>query len=282
MKKNAGFTLVELAIVLVIIGLIVGGVLAGATLIRNAEMNAIVSEKTNFEAAINTFRLRYKAIPGDMPNATAIWGARDPDPGTCLTTLTTGTETCNGSGDKRVWNLSRFNSSSGAAQMTEIMEVLLIWQHLSNAGLIHGSLNGNTGTGAGIINTEIGVNSPPSKIGEATWFLQYLGEVSPLFAATYTPHVFPGSYSQMIVIGSIREQSFIGPAPIGPLFTTAESLGLDKKIDDGRPSTGILKSWTPAVGTEFENTCATSGDPDTAEYNVVGGNECAMIFKLKI
>ncbi len=65
-----GFTLIEISIVLVIIGLIVGGILVGRDLIRLAELRADISAVNKFDAAANTFRLKYNCIPGDCANAT--------------------------------------------------------------------------------------------------------------------------------------------------------------------------------------------------------------------
>ena len=63
--KNKGFTLIELSIVLVIIGLIVGGVLVGQDLIKAAEIRATVSQVEGYNSAVNTFRLKYNGLPGD-------------------------------------------------------------------------------------------------------------------------------------------------------------------------------------------------------------------------
>jgi prepilin-type N-terminal cleavage/methylation domain-containing protein len=65
-----GFTLIELSIVLVIIGLLVGGILVGRDLIRAAELRADISAVDKFDAAVNTFRLKYNCVPGDCVNAT--------------------------------------------------------------------------------------------------------------------------------------------------------------------------------------------------------------------
>jgi prepilin-type N-terminal cleavage/methylation domain-containing protein len=67
-RLRAGFTLVEIAIVLVIIGLIIGGILVGQDLIRVATIRSQVSQIDKYQAAINTFRLKYNnALPGDVP-----------------------------------------------------------------------------------------------------------------------------------------------------------------------------------------------------------------------
>ncbi len=72
--KKSGFTLIELSITLVIIGLIVGGVLVGKDLIKAAEARSITKQIEQYRAAINAFKLKYNAIPGDMNNAESIWG----------------------------------------------------------------------------------------------------------------------------------------------------------------------------------------------------------------
>jgi prepilin-type N-terminal cleavage/methylation domain-containing protein len=66
-----GFTLIELSIVLVIIGLIVGGVLVGQDLIRAAEVRAQITQIEKFNTAVNTFHGKFGALPGDMDALTA-------------------------------------------------------------------------------------------------------------------------------------------------------------------------------------------------------------------
>jgi prepilin-type N-terminal cleavage/methylation domain-containing protein len=63
-----GFTLIELSIVLVIIGLIVGGVLVGQNLIDAAAVRAQISQIEKYNTAANTFRGKYGYLPGDIPN----------------------------------------------------------------------------------------------------------------------------------------------------------------------------------------------------------------------
>ncbi len=62
-----GFTLIELSIVLVIIGLIVGGVLVGQDLIRAAGVRSTISQIEKYQTAVNTFRGKYGYLPGDIP-----------------------------------------------------------------------------------------------------------------------------------------------------------------------------------------------------------------------
>jgi len=77
-KSRSGFTLIELSIVLVIIGLLVGGVLVGRELITAAEMRKDISLFEKIDAAVNTFRGKYDCLPGDCAKATSFFtGARD-------------------------------------------------------------------------------------------------------------------------------------------------------------------------------------------------------------
>ena len=66
MRSEAGFTLVELAIVMIIIGLLIAGVLKGQALIQNAQVTATVAQTKAIEAATTTFRDTYNALPGDI------------------------------------------------------------------------------------------------------------------------------------------------------------------------------------------------------------------------
>lgn len=108
MKKQQGFTLVEIAIVLVIIGLLLGGVLGGQQLIASAKVKSQLQQVKELAAAINTYQDKYGALPGDDANATTNTG---------VNTLTNG----NGNG-----------SYSGAEGNRRI------WEHLEAAGMLAG------------------------------------------------------------------------------------------------------------------------------------------------
>ena len=78
--QQSGFTLIELSIVMVIVGLIASGVLFGRDLIRSAELRGDLSAVEKFDTAINTFRLKYNCIPGNCANAQDfLAGANDGD-----------------------------------------------------------------------------------------------------------------------------------------------------------------------------------------------------------
>lgn len=90
-KFKDGFTLLEISIVLVIIALIVGGIIAGQSLIRSAEVNATLTEIEQYQTAVDTFTTKYQEIPGDMSDASSYWPTCDATPANC-----------NGDGDQAI------------------------------------------------------------------------------------------------------------------------------------------------------------------------------------
>lgn len=108
-----GFTLIEIAIVLVIIGLLLGGVLKGQELITSARVRNLISQQDGVKAAYFGFLDRYRSLPGDYASAS-----------TNIKAVTT-----NGDGDGQI-ELS--NSAS-------VNESILAWDHLSHAGFVTGS-----------------------------------------------------------------------------------------------------------------------------------------------
>lgn len=78
-KIQSGFTLIEIAIVLVIIGLLLGGVLKGQEMMTNAKIKRTSNDFNGISAAIFSYLDRYGAFPGDDPNAGVRWGATPGD-----------------------------------------------------------------------------------------------------------------------------------------------------------------------------------------------------------
>ncbi|MCM2307256.1 MAG: prepilin-type N-terminal cleavage/methylation domain-containing protein [Sulfuritalea sp.] len=118
-SRQSGFTLVEIAIVLVIIGLLLGGVLKGQELINSAKIKGLVNDLNGVTTAVYGYQDRFKALPGDDPNATTRWGTNTT---AALPATSVGNATLNGA----------FNSATGTD------ESRLFWQHLRLAGFISG------------------------------------------------------------------------------------------------------------------------------------------------
>jgi prepilin-type N-terminal cleavage/methylation domain-containing protein len=115
LSKQKGFTLVEIAIVLVIVGLLIGGVLKGQEMITNAKLKRIESDNAGLQAAIFSYQDRYLQLPGDDDAANGRFDSTPP----------------NGTGDGTitgVWHAT-----------TVAMETGMFWMHLRASGLVNGS-----------------------------------------------------------------------------------------------------------------------------------------------
>ncbi len=121
-----GFTLVEIAIVLVIIGLLLGGILKGQEMITQAKIKNVVADFSGISAAYYGYQDRYRAIPGDDPNAGTRW--------------TTAPAAVSGNGDGVVagtYNQACPNTSVGATVPGQ--EACLWWDDLRRAGFVAGN-----------------------------------------------------------------------------------------------------------------------------------------------
>lgn len=116
-NNRSGFSLVELAIVLLIIGLIVGGVLKGQDLIQSARVNDVQTTLNQLRAATNTFQDKFVAMPGDMSNGAMVADGMG-----------------DGNGNGRIDTGNRYGDVGD--------DTTLYWAHLAGAGLISG-VDGN-------------------------------------------------------------------------------------------------------------------------------------------
>jgi len=122
MKAQRGFTLVEIAIVLVIIGLLLGGILKGQELINSARVRNLADTATGIQAAYYGFIDRYRRVPGDWGSAGA--------------TLAIGVTINDGGNDN-----GQIDNGDGSVDWTEPNAM---WVQMAAAGFIQGSYGGGT------------------------------------------------------------------------------------------------------------------------------------------
>lgn len=261
MRKQSGFSLVELSIVLVILGLLVGGVLAGQSLIRAAELRAVSTEYSRWVAATRTFQDKYFALPGDMTNATAFWGAADASGpgGSCASPHTnagTGTQTCNGNGNGMIG----YSYPGSTVQVHN--ETFRFWQHLANAGLVEGQFTG-IAEDAGY-RISVGGNAPRSRVSGGTW--ESTRARNPGEAAADASGIV---YGHILRLGA--PTAFAAGTP---LFRPEEVWGVDTKMDDGLARQG-------SVITYEHNTCANGASISdlSASYRLDSTSRvCTVMF----
>ena len=256
-RTNSAFTLVEMSIVLVIIGLLVGGIVAGQSLIRASALKNVVTQYQHFVEAKRAFYDQYNAIPGDMANATNYWGVANAAPGICVTTPSTGTETCNGNGDGLVIAVPGSN------------EYYRYWQHLANAGMIEGRFDGITHGTTPYSSTS--ANSPSGRAGPGgLWFVINVG--SPSGDTSY----FDGTYGNLYEYGGAAANN----DPTSPVFLPAEAWDIDVKLDDGVPGIGkvVARDVNGFTGTNCTSATA-SNQQATATYYMAGKTkQCVLVF----
>ncbi len=224
--QQVGFTLIELSIVLVIIGLIVGGVLVGQDLIKAAEIRATIGQYEKYNAAMNTFRTKYNGMPGDLLAASSTAFGIDPAAGAHAGTTGLG----DGNGLLTDTAATNLNAPVG--------ETVLVWQQLSAANLLDGSYGSDIATTGQIIGTTPATYLPGAKLGRGNYWaagsaagLNYYGLINP----------------SALVAGAAATAAYTIAAGGG--LTPIESFNIDSKLDDGMPATGIIQARGSAANT---------------------------------
>lgn len=160
-KSQSGFTLVEIAIVLVIIGLLLGGVLKGQEMIDNAKIKSVINDLKGVSAAYYAYQDRYKAIPGDDVAASTRFTGAD-----------------NGGGDGAITGLYTDVAAPAAAA-----ESNNFWQHTRMAGFLNGVATADAALPANnAVGGLLGVQSQVSATGGSTY-----GMTGPVVCAGSVP-----------------------------------------------------------------------------------------------
>lgn len=189
-KNQQGFSLIESAIVLVIMGFLVGGILKGKELIESARLKRVISQLNEYRLATSAFLDKFEALPGDFNKASLMINQRLQD----------------GNG----------NGIIEGAGLAVGSEALNFWSHLVGANLI-----GNPGPAGADHKGEFGSAAPESAIGGG-------------FTIEHNPRGLGGLW---FILGQKVDDH-----GDGGLLTPAQAHGIDKKIDNGNPTSGKVRA----------------------------------------
>lgn len=271
MSSNRAFSLVELSIVLVILGLMTGGVLVGQNLIEAAQKRKFITFHQETISSIMSFRDKYMALPGDMTNATSFWGRSNLAADNCTSQPGTAsaTGTCNGNGDGFILYSGHPNETS------------LLWHHLRLAGMVSGTQQAETN------NTVSAGKGPLFTPGQATNVVSYMGG----WTTTGSPAILYGD--GMSVGGSVTKGLGIQTALVHPTgwwmnaaFLIPEYVwNIDTKVDDGNPIAGRFYGMLGSDPTNPVSTYITScltGSGSSYQYNVTyTSNACRTLWMVQ-
>lgn len=247
-SRQSGFTLVELAIVLMIIGLLIGGILRGQELLNNARISSTIQQVTAYDGAAVTFRDAYSQSAGDI--ATAI----NRIPG-----CTAGNFCVNGNGNGILGQMrtgaAMMNLYTGSAPLN--VETTMFWKHLALAHLISGVKPSGNPDDPGF-----GETHPSAKI--AGGFMAVHGYQAAAGSIVGVWLVLTNKVS-----GASGSSAYVpdGGNPVSPV----QARLIDTKMDDGMPDMGDV------VAPDTDDSC-DAGVP--AQYLTHERNTCVLIFRI--
>ena len=214
-SKKSAFSLIELSIVLIIIGLLIAGITGGASLIKSSELRSIMGEARGYAVAVNSFFTQYDQYPGDASNAVG--------------------SNSIGNGDRD--NKIEFVNDAS----TKFSEGIDAWFDLKDIGAIDLALTSvSTSSPTALVPV---TNIPGSKIKGAGWVFDYhVVNLQNVVVLTGTTTAFDATNFPSLVNETTKSAA-------AEIISAPDSLSIDSKIDDGKANSGNVQSVNQLTST---------------------------------
>jgi len=248
-----GFTLVELSIVLVIIGLLIGGILAAQSMIETSKINAQIRQFQQYDIAVTQFKNKYNQLPGDSTLFSSTGAAGNNN------------KIIDGGG----------NYGGGSSTLGAPSEAGNFWRHLSASG----SISETWGT-ATHNNVRAGIDAPNAKLGIKGSLIQGMTLQNTGNSFSGQPILTAGQNEHYWLLclnaTTVNAGFFCRAGATGDVLTALQALALDTKMDDSVPNTGSVLAAGAAgnlPGGDYGVRCLTN---DFSAYNInpVSQNAC--------
>lgn len=207
MKSSSGFTTVEIAVILVIVGLLIGGILKGTEIVRHMKVVETIGDIENIEKATLAFTEKYGAYPGDMAAVGRVPGCAAPN---CI----------NGNENAVVGGTRGVDDTVWTSDVRNKSETVQFWKHLALEGLIN---KVNSGATINPADFSWGDSHPAAPVGGG-------------YDIFYDPRTTIGFDGHIM---RISLDSVSPGAPSG-VVDPSQAADIDRKIDDGNPGTGDI------------------------------------------
>lgn len=247
MRKKTAFSLVELSIVLIIIGLLVAGVVGGSSLIKSAALRSVMSEARNYGIITNSFFVSYDALPGDLI------GTQFVSPST--SSISSG---CSGDSDGQIEFSNSSSATITATNIKTISEGYCAIYQLKDSGMLQGENLINIATDFAKFKTNLGMvvgsHYPQSKMKGNGWVYDFVSGVDNASSSDSWRSI--GNETEpanvVLLVGekigagtstTIAELSASAPAQLLPSLSPSDAKSIDGKIDDALPKSGKVRGF---------------------------------------